>query len=71
MSLRRLLRPDLLLERTLAELPLADLLDHGIAALVLDVDRTLLPRRQASRTPGEAAVSDKGAPSVKPPGFEV
>jgi HAD superfamily phosphatase (TIGR01668 family) len=47
-SLRRLLRPDLLLERTLAELPLADLLDHGIAALVLDVDRTLLPRRQAS-----------------------
>ena len=45
--LRELLRPDWLLDRTLAELPLQDLLDQGIQALVLDVDRTLLPRRQA------------------------
>ena len=45
--LRELLRPDWLLDRTLAELPLQDLVDQGIRALVLDVDRTLLPRRQA------------------------
>ena len=45
--LRELLRPNWLLDRTLAELPLQDLLDQGIRALVLDVDRTLLPRRQA------------------------
>ena len=45
--LRELLRPNWLLDRTLAELPLQDLLDQGIGALVLDVDRTLLPRRQA------------------------
>ncbi|KMM17040.1 YqeG family HAD IIIA-type phosphatase [Synechococcus sp. GFB01] len=45
--LRELLRPDWLLDRTLAELPLQDLLDQDIRALVLDVDRTLLPRRQA------------------------
>ena len=45
--LRQLLRPDWLLDRTLAELPLQDLLDQGIRGLVLDVDRTLLPRRQA------------------------
>ena len=43
--LKRLLRPDWLLERTLAELPLQQLLDQQIRALVLDVDRTLLPRR--------------------------
>lgn len=48
MTLRQLLRPDWLLERTLVELPLQQLLDRGISALVLDVDRTLLPRRQAS-----------------------
>ncbi len=48
MTLRQLLRPDWLLERTLVELPLQELLDRGIRALVLDVDRTLLPRRQAS-----------------------
>ncbi|MCU0528524.1 MAG: YqeG family HAD IIIA-type phosphatase [Cyanobium sp. Prado107] len=48
MSLRQLLRPDWLLERTLAEVPLQQLLERGIAALVLDVDRTLLPRRQAT-----------------------
>jgi len=45
--LRELLRPNWLLDRTLAELPLQDLLDQRIRALVLDVDRTLLPRRQA------------------------
>ncbi len=48
MTLRQLLQPDWLLERTLVELPLQELLDRGIRALVLDVDRTLLPRRQAS-----------------------
>jgi HAD superfamily phosphatase (TIGR01668 family) len=47
-SLRELLRPDWLVDHTLAELPLQELLDRGIAALVLDVDRTLLPRRQSS-----------------------
>jgi len=45
--LRELLRPDWLLETTLAELPLQTLLDRKIRALVLDVDRTLLPRRQS------------------------
>ena len=45
--LRQLLRPNWLRECTLAELPLQDLLDQPIRALVLDVDRTLLPRRQA------------------------
>ena len=45
--LRELLKPNWLLDRTLAELPLQDLLDQRIHALVLDVDRTLLPRRQA------------------------
>ncbi len=48
MKLRQLLRPDWLVERTLAELPLAELQGRGIRALVLDVDRTLLPRRQAT-----------------------
>ncbi len=51
MNLRRLLQPDWLLERTLAELPLQELRDRGIAALVLDVDRTMLPRRQATLPP--------------------
>jgi HAD superfamily phosphatase (TIGR01668 family) len=50
-NLRRLLQPDWLLERTLAELPLQELRDRGIAALVLDVDRTMLPRRQATLPP--------------------
>jgi HAD superfamily phosphatase (TIGR01668 family) len=36
-----------MLDCTLAELPLQELLDQQIRALVLDVDRTLLPRRQA------------------------
>ena len=45
--LRQLLRPNWLLECTLAELPLQELLGQPIRALVLDVDRTMLPRRQA------------------------
>ena len=45
--LRQLLRPNWLRECTLAELPLQELLDQPIRARVLDVDRTLLPRRQA------------------------
>lgn len=45
--LRQLLRPNWLRECTLAELPLQELLDQPIRALVLDVDRTLLPRGQA------------------------
>jgi len=45
--LRQLLRPDWLLDTTLAELPLQQLLERPIRALVLDVDRTLLPRRRA------------------------
>jgi HAD superfamily phosphatase (TIGR01668 family) len=47
--LRRLLQPDWVVPGTLAELPLAALLERPsrpIRALVLDVDRTLLPRRQ-------------------------
>lgn len=49
MMLRQLLTPDWLPGRTLAQLPLEELLDRPvpIRALVLDVDRTLLPRRQA------------------------
>ena len=45
--LRQLLRPDWMLDCTLAELPLQELLDQQIRALVLDVAGTLLPRRQA------------------------
>lgn len=47
MKLQHLLRPDWVLTTTLAQMPLQDLLDRGIRALVLDVDRTLLPRRQS------------------------
>lgn len=46
--LRDLLTPDWLLGTTLAHLPLQELLDRDIRALVLDVDRTLLPSRQAT-----------------------
>jgi HAD superfamily phosphatase (TIGR01668 family) len=48
--LARLLTPDMLAGGTLAQLPLEQLLERSqpIRALVLDVDRTLLPRRQAS-----------------------
>jgi HAD superfamily phosphatase (TIGR01668 family) len=50
MSLRHLLTPDWLPGCTLAQLPLAELLERPlpIRALVLDVDRTLLPRRSAT-----------------------
>lgn len=47
MSLPRLLQPDWLASGTLADLPLEPFRRQGIRALVLDVDRTLLPRRQA------------------------
>jgi HAD superfamily phosphatase (TIGR01668 family) len=48
--LRQLLTPDWLPGRTLAQLPLAELIERPlpIRALVLDVDRTLLPRRSAT-----------------------
>jgi hypothetical protein len=51
MNLRQWLKPDRLLEGTLVDLPLQELLDRGIAALVLDVDRTLLPRRHSTIPP--------------------
>ena len=43
-SLPQLLQPDWVAPGTLAELPLEQLLERRIRALVLDVDRTLLPR---------------------------
>ncbi|MCT0207564.1 YqeG family HAD IIIA-type phosphatase [Synechococcus sp. CS-1332] len=46
--LRDLLTPDWVPGTSLAHLPLQELVDRGIRALVLDVDRTLLPRRQAT-----------------------
>ena len=46
--LRDLLTPDLTSSGTLAQLALSALFERGIRALVLDVDRTLLPRRQVS-----------------------
>jgi HAD superfamily phosphatase (TIGR01668 family) len=49
--LQRLLRPDWVLGTTLVQLPLEQLIEKGIGALVLDVDRTLLPRRQAELPP--------------------
>jgi HAD superfamily phosphatase (TIGR01668 family) len=52
--LRELLTPDWILGATLAQLPLAQLLErpeNPIRALVLDVDRTLLPRRQSVLPP--------------------
>ena len=45
LSLPQLLQPDLVAPGTLAELSLERLLQQRIRALVLDVDRTLLPRR--------------------------
>ena len=45
LSLPQLLQPDWVAPGTLAELPLEHLLERNIAALVLDVDRTLLPHR--------------------------
>jgi HAD superfamily phosphatase (TIGR01668 family) len=50
-KLQQLLRPDWMLSTTLAQMPLENLLDRGIRALVLDVDRTLLPRRQSEMPP--------------------
>jgi HAD superfamily phosphatase (TIGR01668 family) len=49
--LSRLLTPDWLVATTLAQLPLDPLQDHGIRALVLDVDRTILPRSQSAIPP--------------------
>ena len=51
LMLRRLLTPDWLLPITLAQLPLEALLQRGIRALVLDVDRTILPYRQGHLPP--------------------
>jgi len=45
LSLPQLLQPDLVAAGTVADLQLHQLLAQGIRALVLDVDRTLLPRR--------------------------
>ncbi len=47
----RLLTPDWLVSTTLAHLPLDPLEQRGIRALVLDVDRTILPRRQTRMPP--------------------
>jgi HAD superfamily phosphatase (TIGR01668 family) len=49
--LPRLLTPDWLPGTSLARLPLGQLLDRDIRALVLDVDCTLLPRRQSTLPP--------------------
>jgi HAD superfamily phosphatase (TIGR01668 family) len=49
--LHRLLIPDLVARGTLAQLSIPDLQQHGIRALILDVDRTLLPRRSAQLPP--------------------
>lgn len=51
--LRQLLVPDWLPGRALPQLPLQELLDRPvpIRALVLDVDRTLLPRRSTTLPP--------------------
>ena len=46
--LRYLLTPDWQPGTSLAHLPLQELVDRDIRALVLDVDRTLLPRRKAT-----------------------
>jgi HAD superfamily phosphatase (TIGR01668 family) len=45
LNLPQLLQPDWVASGTLAELPLEHLIERRIRALVLDVDRTLLPRR--------------------------
>ena len=50
-SLTELLQPNWVAEGTLAELPLEQLLERGICALVLDVDRTLLPHRGSDLPP--------------------
>lgn len=45
LSLRQLLQPDWVAPGTLVDLPLDQLVERQIRALVLDVDRTLLPHR--------------------------
>jgi HAD superfamily phosphatase (TIGR01668 family) len=51
MLLSELLVPDWMPGTTLAHLPLETLQERGIRGLVLDVDRTLLPRRHATLPP--------------------
>lgn len=51
LKLDQLLTPDWLAGTTLAHLPLEPLQQRGIHALVLDVDRTILPRRQETLPP--------------------
>ena len=51
LMLDRLLTPDWHLSTTLAQLPLDPLLERGIRALVLDVDRTILPRHRGAVPP--------------------
>ena len=51
LSLTQLLQPDWVAPGTLAELPLEHLIEQRIQALVLDVDRTLLPRRSHQLPP--------------------
>ncbi len=46
-ALPRLLTPDLVVPGTLVDLPLETLLQQPIRALILDVDRTLLPRHRS------------------------
>ena len=48
LSVSELLQPNLVAAGTLVDLPLHGLLAQGIRALVLDVDRTLLPHRGSS-----------------------
>ncbi|MBD1193417.1 YqeG family HAD IIIA-type phosphatase [Vulcanococcus sp. Clear-D1] len=55
LSLPQLLQPNLVAPGTLAALPLHQLLAQGIRALVLDVDRTLLPRRGSELPPAVEA----------------
>ena len=50
-SLTELLQPNWVAEGTLAELPLEQLLERGIRALVLDVDRTLRPHHGSDLPP--------------------
>ena len=47
MTLQRLLQPSWMLDTSLAQLPLERLTQGRIKALILDVDRTLLPRRHS------------------------
>ncbi|MFM9109220.1 MAG: YqeG family HAD IIIA-type phosphatase [Prochlorococcaceae cyanobacterium] len=64
MNLARLLTPGWHVDLTLAQLPLDDLLARPIRALVLDVDCTLLPRRQAALPPAAARWLEQAAHRV-------